>query len=74
MSCVVQSSTSSIPRISIYRRSLGEHKNCEEDCANNPEHRTARRSLTPKAEHSRSHQRYVSQDSSRHEEPLKNGR
>jgi len=68
MSCVVQSSTSSIPRISIGRRSLGEH---EEDCANNPEHKTGRRSLTPKAEHSRSHQLYVSQDSSRHEEPLK---
>jgi len=71
MSCVVQPSTSTIPRISISRRSLGEHKNGEEDCANNPAHNTARRSLTPKAEHSRSHQRYVSQDSTRHEEPLK---
>jgi len=71
MSCVVQPSTSTIPRISISRRSLGEQKNREEDSANNTEHHTARRSLTPKAEHSRSHQRYVSQDSSRHEEPLK---
>jgi len=73
MSCDVQSSTSSMPRISRTRwyRSFGEHKNYGTDFKLQLEQNRERRSSTPEGEHSRSHQRYVSQDSGNYEEPLK---
>lgn len=72
MSCDVRPNTTTMPSFSIGRGRCEEHKTSNtEQCSHEQEHSIIWRSSTPNADHSRLYHRYVSQDSSKYEAPLK---